>query len=246
VADVAARDTFRMTIGGDQLQLRVLEALEGAENYNRWVAELTLPYLGDDPIEVGSGLGGNAALWLDSGVGRVTVSELDPVALDRLEQRFADDPRIAVAEIDLEVAPELSHSAFAALNVLEHIADDSAALRGAARLVRPGGAVVVFVPAFPFAAGRFDRMIGHYRRYTKETIAEAYAAAGIQVDVVRYVNAPGLLAWFVSVKLLRQVPREGLPLRLWDSYLIPLVRRMERRWAPPFGQSLLAVGHTAK
>jgi SAM-dependent methyltransferase len=235
-----------VTAIGDQLQLRVLEALEGAEHYNRWLAELTLPHLGDDPIEVGSGLGGNAELWLDSGVKRVTVSELDPVALERLEQRFAGDLRVAVAEIDLEHTPDLSHSAFVALNVLEHIADDAAALRGAARLVRPGGAVVVFVPAFPFAAGRFDRMIGHYRRYTKQTIAEAYAAAGIRLDVVRYVNAPGLLAWFVSVRLMRQVPREGLPLRLWDRFVIPVARVAERRSAPPFGQSLLAVGHTAE
>ena len=232
-----------MTTPPDELQLRVLEALEGAENYNRWLADLTRPFLGDDPIEIGSGLGGNAALWLASGVERVTVSELDPVALTRLEQRFAGDGRVAVAEIDLEHAPDLSHSAFVALNVLEHIADDRGALRGAARLVRPGGAVVVFVPAFPFAAGRFDRMIGHYRRYTKRTIGDAYAEAGIHLDVVRYVNAPGLLAWFVSVKLLRQVPGEGRLLRLWDGRVIPVARATERRWAPLFGQSLLAVGH---
>ncbi len=38
------------------LQHRVLEALESARNYNAWIASLALPYLGDDPIEVGSGL----------------------------------------------------------------------------------------------------------------------------------------------------------------------------------------------
>jgi hypothetical protein len=226
------------------VQLRVLEALEGAENYNRWLADLTRPYLGDDPVEVGSGLGGNAALWLAGGLPRVTVSERDAGSLARLEQRFGGDPRVAVARIDLASARAASHSSCVALNVLEHIEDDVGALRGAARLVRPGGAVVMFVPAFPFAAGRFDRAIGHVRRYTRRTLARAYEDAGLRVDRAQYVNAPGLLAWFVSVRLLGQTPREGPLLRAWDRGVIPLVRRSERRFTPPFGQSLLAVGRT--
>jgi SAM-dependent methyltransferase len=223
----------------------VLEALQGAENYNRWLAELTLPYLGDDPVEIGSGLGGNTALWLEAGVPHVTVSEVDPGSLERLAERFGDDERVDVETIDLAAAPDAGHSACVALNVLEHIEDDVEALRGASRLVRPGGAVVMLVPAFPFAAGRFDRAIGHFRRYTRATLARAYEEAGLRVTSVRYVNAPGLLAWFVSVRLLGQTPREGALLRLWDRGVIPLVRRGERRFAPPFGQSVLAVGHAA-
>jgi len=225
-------------------QLRVLEALQRAENYNRWVAELTRPHLGDEPVEIGSGLGGNAALWLEAGVPRVTASDVDPVSLGRLEQRFASDERVTVARIDLASATPASHSSCVAVNVLEHIEYDVGALRGAARLVRPGGSVVMFVPAFDFAAGRFDRAIGHCRRYTRASIAHVYEQAGLEVGSTRYVNAPGLLAWFLSVRLLGQTPREGALLRVWDRMVIPLVRRSESRFAPPFGQSVLAVGHT--
>jgi len=227
------------------VQLRVLEALQGAENYNRWLAELTRPHLGDDPVEIGSGLGGNATLWLEAGAPRVTVSDVDPVSLERLEARFAGDARVTVAHIDLATATPASYSSCLALNVLEHIEDDVGALRGAARLVRPGGAVVMFVPAFDFATGRFDRAIGHCRRYTRRTIVSAYERAGLEVASTRYVNAPGLLAWFVSVRVLGQTPREGALLRVWDRGVIPLVRRSESRFAPPFGQSVLAVGHAA-
>jgi SAM-dependent methyltransferase len=226
------------------VQLRVLEGLEHAENYNRWLADLTRPYLGDDPVEAGSGLGGNAALWLANGLPRLTVSELDEEAVERLRQRFAADGRVDVAQIDLATAPAASHSSCVALNVLEHIEDDVAALRGAARLVRPGGAVVMFAPAFQFAAGPFDRAIGHFRRYTRVTISRAYENAGLRVASVRYVNAPGLLAWFVSVRMLGHTPREGVLLRAWDRGVVPLIRKGERRFAPPFGQSVLAVGHT--
>ena len=223
------------------VQLRVLEALEGAENYNAWLAELTRPYLGDDPLEIGSGLGGNAQLWLQAGVERVTVTEIDEVALDRLRERFADDTRVSVGRIDLSDAPEGSYSAVVGLNVLEHIADDVAALRGATRLLAPGGRVVMFVPAFEFAMGKFDRAIGHYRRYTRRTLADAFVRAGLRPENVRYVNSVGLPAWFVSVRLLGQQPREGLMLRAWDRGVIPIVRRVERHVHPPFGQSVLGV-----
>ena len=228
-----------------ELQLRVLEALESAHRYNAWIADLTLPYLGDDPVEIGSGIGVSAALWLDSGLPKITVSDLDPECVRRLQERFGGDPRVRIAELDLGTVPEGTYSAVVALNVIEHIASDRNALRNAARLVRPGGRVVVFVPAFPFAAGQFDRQIGHHRRYTIDTISRAFAAAKIELTSARYVNAPGLLAWFVGVRVLRLVPGDGPILHAWDRLVIPFTRKLEGRWGPPFGQSVLAIGRTA-
>jgi len=226
------------------LQHSVLEALEGAENHNAWVAALVLPHLGDDPIEIGSGTGTNAALLLEQGLPRLTVSETDAELVERLHTRFAGDARVSVRELDLLDAPPAEHSALVALNVLEHIEDDVAALRAATRLLRPGGAVVVFVPAFPFAMSRFDRAIGHYRRYTKKSAGATLATAGLAVHELRYVNAPGLAAWTVGMRLLGMSPREGVVLRSWDRAVVPVARRLEERVHPPFGQSLFAVGRT--
>ena len=226
------------------LQHSVLEALEGARNYNAWIAALVAPYLRDDPLEIGSGTGTYAQLWLDSGTARLTVSETEPALVEHLRERFADDPRISVRSLDLLDAPPAQHSAVVALNVLEHIADDVAGLRAAGHLVRPGGAVVAFVPAFPFAMSRFDRAIGHYRRYTVESARRAFSAAGLVVEDVRYVNAPGLVAWTIGMRLLRMTPGEGVVLRSWDRAVVPVARRLEERWHPPFGQSVLAVGRT--
>jgi SAM-dependent methyltransferase len=228
--------------GAPALQHRILEALEGARNYNAWVASLVRPYLGDDPIEIGSGTGTYAELWLADGLGRLTVSDTDPAMVERLRSRFAEDGRVAVHELDLLDAPEAQHSALVALNVLEHIADDVRALGATQRLVRPGGAVVVFVPAFEFAMSRFDREIGHYRRYTVDRLRSVFVEAKLAVVDVAYVNAPGLLAWTVGMRLLRMSPREGVVLRCWDLAVIPATRRLEACRRPPFGQSVLGVG----
>jgi hypothetical protein len=91
----------------------------------------------------------------------------------------------------------------------------------------------------------FDRAIGHFRRYTKDSARVAFARAGLGIEELRYVNAPGLAAWTVGMRLLRMRPREGLVLRGWDRAVVPVARRIESYVRPPFGQSLLAVGRTA-
>ena len=225
-----------------QAQLRSLEALEGARNYNAWITSFVLPHLGDDPIELGSGLGYQTEILLEAGLPRATVSEPTSAGIEALERRFDGDDRVSCRQIDLLDAPTGTHSAAYALNVLEHVLDDVAALRGAAGLVRSGGKVIVFVPAFPVAMSRFDREIGHHRRYRRASLRTALVDAGIEPELVRYVNAPGLLVWLVWMRLLRLRPTAGIGLAAWDRLVIPIVRGVEGRVEPPFGQSVLGVG----
>jgi SAM-dependent methyltransferase len=219
------------------------EVATAAVNYHRWLTDLALPYLGDNPIEVGSGFGDYAQRWLDEGVPSITVGDVEPSRLAHLRTRFDADDRVEVLALDLFDPPERQHSALVSFNVLEHIPDHVGALAAAHRLLRPGGHVVTFVPAFQFALGQFDRQVGHVRRYTKRTLRAAYQEAGLVVDRLHYVNAPGLLAWTVGVRMFRMTPGDGALLRVWDKVVAPTARTVERVVRPPFGQSVLAVGH---
>ena len=222
------------------LQHRVLESLGTATRYTDWLVEIIRPHLGDDPIEIGAGLGDHARRWLDDAVPRITVTERDPELAATLRRRFERDSRVTVRELDVLDAEPGEHSAAVLLNVLEHIDDDVAALRRARVLAER---VVVLVPAFPFAMSRFDREIGHHRRYTKSTLSAAAQAAGLTVDVLDYVNALGLIGWTVGMKFLRLEPREGKLLSVWDHHVVPIARRLEEARKPAFGQSLLLVAH---
>ncbi|MGC9669395.1 class I SAM-dependent methyltransferase [Planosporangium sp. 12N6] len=231
-------------IAGDtHLQSRVLEDLSDAVNYQRWLADLALPYLGSHPIELGSGIGDYAATWLRT-VPRLTVSEADDSRLKGLVERFADDVRVDVRTLFLPTTERAEHSAAVALNVLEHIEDDVAGLRSIGGLLRAGGAVVLIVPAFPAAMSRFDRTIGHFRRYTVASLRGALIAAGLTVERIHYINPIGLMGWFVACRTLRLAPHDGLLVRAYDRMVVPLARRLERSWQPPFGQSVFAVART--
>jgi SAM-dependent methyltransferase len=237
-----ARSARGAVLGDSALQGSVLEALTSAVRYRAWLTERALPYLGTHPLEIGSGLGDFAASWLAAGVPRITVSDLEPDRLALLRARFSRDPRVEVRRLDLLDAPRLQHTSLVAFNVLEHIPDHVGVLRAAHRLVVPGGAVVMFVPAFPFAMSELDRALGHVRRYTRRTLRAAYDEAGLPVECLHHVNAPGLPAWFVGMRLLRMRPRDGRLLRWWDTLVVPLARSTENLVRPPFGQSLFAVG----
>jgi hypothetical protein len=203
---------------------------------------MAYPPLGDNPVENGSGLGGYARTWLDSGLPAITVTERDPSRLTVLRETFDDDSRVAVSELDVFDPPQGEHSAMVAMNVLEHIEDHVGALRAAHTLLRPGGAVIMFVPAFQFAMSDFDRAIGHYRRYTRSSLRGVYEDAGLRVESIHYVNAPGLLAWFTGMRLMRMTPKYGPTVKIWDAAVVPVARAVESRVRPPFGQSVFAVG----
>jgi SAM-dependent methyltransferase len=232
-----------MVAGDSELQTDVLEDLASAHNYRRWIVDLSKPWLGDNPLEVGSGLGHYAEEWAAAGV-RMTASEADRSRLEALYERFHAHPHVEVRELAVPIREEAEHSAVVAINVLEHISDDVEALRAFAGLVRDGGRVVLFVPAFMWALGAFDREIGHFRRYTKVSLRRALEDAGLTVERLHYVNSAGLLAWLLVVRLLGQRPKEGLLLRVFDGLVVPLLRRVESRRRPPFGQSLFAVART--
>ncbi|HET8614108.1 MAG TPA: class I SAM-dependent methyltransferase [Actinomycetales bacterium] len=230
------------SVGGDsELQSFTLESLTSAVNYHRWLTDLVEPYLGDDPVELGSGLGDYAATWARDGR-HVTATDADPSRAAHLRRRFAGDPHVSVRDLDVSHPYTGQHSCLVAMNVLEHIEDHVGALRAAHSLLRPGGHVVMFVPAFELAMSRFDREVGHVRRYRVRTLRRAYLDAGLEVGRVHYVNAPGLLAWVVGMRLMGMTPHDGPTVRLWDRAVMPVARAVERRVRPPFGQSVFAVG----
>ncbi|MBO0729176.1 MAG: class I SAM-dependent methyltransferase [Acidimicrobiaceae bacterium] len=217
-----------------------LEVMTSAVRYREALARLALPWLGEDPVEVGAGTGDYAATWADWGK-RLVATEPEGPSLAHLRARFEADPRVQVRALGLPSDESAGHSAAVALNVLEHIEDDLGGLRSMARLVRDGGHVVLIVPAFSFAYGDWDRRIGHYRRYRVPEVRAKLEAAGLEPLVVRYIQSVGLIGWCIVIRLLHGEPKDTAALRLYDRFVVPVIGAVERRVKIPFGQSVFAV-----
>jgi SAM-dependent methyltransferase len=224
---------------------RGLEDDAGANQrrYKAYQLELMSPWFGESLLEVGAGLGEFASQV--RGLQRHVVTDVDAGAVAAMAARFADRPEVEARVLDL--AGNLEEqvggpvTTVLAINVLEHIEDDADALRRMAELTSPGGHVVIWVPGYPQLYGEFDRAVGHVRRYTPTTLRDAFERAGLAALEVKPVNLLGGVAWWLTVRrggVGRQKP--GL-VRLYDRFVVPTTRFVERRVTPPFGQSVLGV-----
>jgi SAM-dependent methyltransferase len=127
-----------------------------------------------------------------------------------------------------------------ALNVVEHIEDDVGALRTIAGLLAPAGRAVILVPALQAIFGSLDDELGHFRRYSRASLAAAFSAAGLRLERMFWYNRVGVFGWWLNarVRRVKRIPIDQL--RAFDR-MVPILR-YERFFPLPFGQSLVAIG----
>lgn len=231
---------------GDATGAETLEIMSAAPRYNAWQFEQIAPYVGRRVLEVGSGIGNMSAHIIAGGRDAVVLTDTDAWYQARLRERFADRPEVRVDSLTLPDSTAVGRfqalrlDTVIALNVVEHIEDDVGTLRSMAELLAPAGRVVVLVPALPSIFGSLDEELGHYRRYTRESLASAFLAAGLRLERMSWFNRTGTLGWWLNacVRRTRLIPLAQL--RSFDA-MVPLLR-FERFLPFPFGQSLIAIG----
>ena len=218
-----------------------LDNLDGADNYADWILAQVEPHLGQDVLEVGAGHGTFTKMLSARGY-RVVATDVSERCVGILRDRFAADERVTVVPGGAgAVAGMPLHDAAVLINVLEHIPDDDAVLRELGAALKPGGRLILWVPAYQALYSEFDRKIGHHRRYTKKGLREQLTRAGYVGPELRYHNTVGALAWLIVARLLRRDPTGGAPVKVYDSLFVPVLKRLEGTWGAPFGQSVFAV-----
>ena len=219
-----------------------LHSLDDATNYAQWIVDQFAGEMHGTVVEFGAG-SGTITERLSELADHVSATDLSDTRIDELRARFRDDPRVEVVQGDAAaVLAGRTVDAVVMVNVLEHLDDDVKVLTQLRDALRPGGVVALFVPAHPGLYSDFDRRVGHIRRYTKATLGTALSRAGFEVPQVRYVNAPGALAWWAVARTLGQTPTSGPLVRAYDRRVVPALRRLEDGRDLRFGQSLVAVG----
>ncbi|WP_375434657.1 class I SAM-dependent methyltransferase [uncultured Hymenobacter sp.] len=107
--------------------------------------------------------------------------------------------------------PDASFDLVVASDVLEHIQNEAQALREWTRVLRPGGQLLVFVPAFQFLWGKHDVINQHFRRYTADQLATAMRGAGLKVSRSSYWNV-SLFFPTAAVRLFKRfLPKDNKP-----------------------------------
>lgn len=220
------------------------ERMTLAKNYFAWQGRLVCRELGKRVVEVGCGLGNFTGMLLDREA--VLAIDIEAACVERLQSRYPNHPNLITAVCELASSDLLRLKDFRAdscvcLNVLEHIDDDHQALDRMASLLTPGGVIVLIVPALPALYGPIDRNLGHYRRYTMNSLAAVAYEAGLHIRKMHYMNCVGLFGWWANAHVFHREAQSEFQIRLFDRWIVPLLSRAEEFVHPPIGQSLFAV-----
>lgn len=228
----------------DREGLHTLEAISEARKFNEWMYREVSSCLGGRILEVGSGIGNLSSCFIRDGHD-LTMSEIRSAYCARLQEQWPDR---SVLQMDLvdprfnETFTGLAHtfdSAFA-LNVIEHIDNDALALKNLSGLVKPGGKVLVLVPAHQLLYNKIDTGLAHFRRYNRRSLSQLMEGAGLEVKRSWMFNALGIPAWIAGGLVFREKEIGHGQMKAYDK-LVPLARLLDRITLNRIGLSVIAL-----
>lgn len=218
--------------GSDLLRLG-----EQLHNYNASIVDLIVRNLPPNPriLDFGAGFGTLTRLVAKCGVTPDCV-EPDP------RQRASLEAEGFRCYSSIEGVPDREYNFVYSSNVLEHIEDDVEALRQLRRVLRDDGRLVLYLPAFQSLYTALDAAIGHFRRYDTRMIADRIRAAGLDLDGCYYADVLGFIVNWVFKRISNNVSTVNVrTMRIYDGFIFPVSRAIERIVRPPFGKNVVAV-----
>ena len=127
------------------------------------------------------------------------------------------------------------------LNTLEHIEDDEIIFVDMFRWIRPGGKILIYVPASPHLYSRFDASIGHFRRYTRSELVEKAKRAGFRVESAKFMDPVGYFLALAYRLFFNTGKLSQDQVVLFDRYLYRISRTITPITSKLFGKNLILV-----
>lgn len=232
----------------DKIGSSTLQAISNANRFNRWMYENISPYIKGNVLEIGSGIGNISEFLLEEH--KVTLSDINPDYCLYLQNRFKGNVSLeGIMGIDL-VDPEFDiknatiiqkFGTVVLLNVIEHIKEHGKALMNIQKLLSNGGRVIMLAPCYQSLYCKIDKGLGHYRRYTKDSMQQLLENNGFTVVHSQYFNFTGILGWYVFGKLFGKEKIGNGEMKIYET-LVPINKIIDQLTNRFSGLSIIQVG----
>jgi glycosyltransferase involved in cell wall biosynthesis len=221
---------------------KILNRLGRADRFNGWMAATIRPYIGQNVLEIGSGIGNLTRKLIPRKAYQAT--DINAFYLQIMNNMKVDKPYLTVSFLDLNDVSEMKRSGqrydtVICLNVIEHLEDDMRAMRNIADLTDRGGRAIVLVPQSPALYGSLDSVLGHKRRYDQAGLRRLAAESGFRVNAIIPFNRISSIPWYINGRILKK-ETFGLPQMVILNLFTPIFRRIDR-FLPFTALSLIAV-----
>lgn len=221
-----------------------LELFSQAYNWKNYYSSLIQKYLQGRVLEVGAGIGATTEFLCQGHQKQWLCLEPDPILTEKIELKISVGrvpacckSRVGTSE-DLD--PNDMFDTIIYMDVLEHIKDDRAEVKTVTQHLSSGGYLVVLAPAHQWLFTPFDRAIGHYRRYNKQSLASAIPKSLDCIKLI-YLDSIGLIASLGNRFVLKSKTPTKQQIQLWDKVMVPLSKNIDPILHYSLGKSVLGI-----
>lgn len=236
-------------LGADPVGLHTLEVISRAASFNHWMYNEFRSLLKGAILEIGSGIGNISQFVIDDGFS-ITLSDYNTEYVEELKRKYAETKNVKdILSIDLSQSDFENHykelkekyDSIFLLNVIEHIAGDEKAIQNCKFILRTGGHLIVLAPAYKWLYCKFDKELGHYRRYTLNTITALLEKQNFGIIKKQYFNFTGIPGWFLFGKILGKKMLGNSEISAFNK-LVPLAKRIDKLVKKKVGLSIIITG----
>jgi hypothetical protein len=224
---------------GEELQL-----FEEARHWKRYLADKIRPYIRGSVLEVGAGMSETTPYLVNEHVSRWVCLEPDTQLLTRIKEKAArgDLPRTCTPrQGTLDYLSESEYfDTIIYIDVLEHIENDGKEMLKATSHLNEGGHLIVLSPAFQYLYSPFDKAVGHYRRYNKQSL-RVVAPPTLVEKRMFYLESAGVFLLLLNRFIFKKVYPTKATIRFWDRMLIPVSRLADRLFRYSFGKTIIGI-----
>lgn len=171
------------------------------DRYSRWMYHTYQEYIndGDRIFDVGAGMGRMVKFYINRAA-QITATDIFQMQVDYMNERFRRYANFNAVLWDImkdEVGDyKGKYDTVICINVLEHLKDDNLAIQKMKELLKPGGKLIIMVPALQKLYCSLDENVGHYRRYDKGDLQRLAKDNHLTIKKNIYFNQLGILPYW--------------------------------------------------
>lgn len=233
----------------DRAGLHTLQVIEKAGKFNYWMYSQIKPFLKGEILEIGSGIGNISRFAINDKLS-ITLSDISKEYQQSLSRNFSGMTNVKdIISLDLQhpdFTTQYSHlkeqfDSIFLLNVIEHLSNDVSAIKNCSFLLKEKGVLIILAPAYPFLFCRFDRELGHYRRYTIKQLVAIFPRDSFNIIKQQYFNFMGLPGWLFFGKILGKKLIGAKEMSAFNN-LVPVFKIADAITFKKIGLSAIVIG----
>ncbi len=215
-----------------------LEVFDKANFWRKYVYLLIRKYLKEVILEVGAGIGSFTYNYKDN-FEDITLTDLDKENITELSKRFEKSKIKITGELTLNIKKKFNTIMY--MNVLEHIKEDEEEIKIALEKLNLNGHLIILVPAHNELYTKFDKEIGHHRRYDI-SFFKNLKLGKCELKELYYLDCMGYFLYYLNKVFFKE---EKYPSKfkifIWDKFFTPFSIIFDKLLNYKHGKNVLCV-----